>query len=139
MQKYVFEVIESASKVKTKADKIKILRENDSWALRDVLRGTLDKKIEWQLPNTPPPYNKCEEYNAPANLLRKNKMFKYFIKTPNSHQMNQLKRESLFIGLLESIHPKDAELVVAMVSKKPFGGGITSKLVNEAFPNLLSG
>jgi len=52
--------------------------------------------------------------------------------------MSTLKRERICIELLESIHPEDAELVVSMINKKPFGGGITPKLVNEAFPNLVS-
>jgi len=42
----------------------------------------------------------------------------------------------MFIGLIESIHPKDAELVIAMINKqKPTG--ISRAVVEEAFPGLL--
>ena len=42
----IYEILEAASKARLKADKIKILKDHDSWALRDVLRATYDKKIE---------------------------------------------------------------------------------------------
>ena len=50
--------------------------------------------------------------------------------------MPKFKRERLFIGMLEGIHPKDAELVVGMINKKP-PKGVTRKLVEETFPGLL--
>lgn len=138
MAKYVFEVIEAAKAAKTKKEKLEVLKKNDSWALRDVLRGTLDPRIQWNIPTGEAPYEPCQEHNAPSNLLKRNTQFKYFVKGhPETNNMVQYKRESIFIGLLESIHPKDAELVVSMINKKPFGGGITPKLVNEAFPNLV--
>ena len=41
----------------------------------------------------------------------------------------------MFIGLLEAIHPKDAELVVQMINKQKVDG-ITKNVVMEAFPTL---
>lgn len=137
MAKYIFEVIEAAKSAKTKAEKIKILRSNESWALKDVLRGTLDKAIKWDLPEGTPPYTPNDGHNSPSNLLKQNKQFKYFVYGTVSKQLPKYKRESIFIALLESIHPKDAELVVSMINKEKFGGGITANLVNEAFPDLV--
>ena len=51
--------------------------------------------------------------------------------------MQGYKRERLFIGILESIHPQDAELVLKMVEKKMPAKGLTRKIVEEAFPGLL--
>jgi hypothetical protein len=51
-----------------------------------------------------------------------------------------MKVESMFIKVLEAIHPKDAEVVIAMKDKK-FNGkykGLTKKLVSDAFPGLIS-
>ena len=40
--------------------------------------------------------------------------------------------------MLESIHPKDAELVVKMINKdKTLAKGLTKKLVKEVFPSLI--
>ena len=51
--------------------------------------------------------------------------------------MPKFKREKIFLGLLESVHPKDAELVVGMINKKLPVDGITKNVVKEAFPNLI--
>ena len=51
--------------------------------------------------------------------------------------MPAFKREKVYLGLLESIHPKDAEIVVKMVNKKLSIPKITEKVVKEAFPNLI--
>lgn len=138
MKLYVHEVIEKAQAAKTKKEKIEILKKYESWALKDVLRGTLDPKIKWSLPGGKPPYTPNDGHNAPSNLLKKHTQFKYFVYGTISQQLSPYKRESIFISLLEEIHPKDAELVVSMINKQKFGGGITPALVNEAFPNLVS-
>ena len=50
--------------------------------------------------------------------------------------MSALKREGLFIGLLESVHPEDAKLVINMINKKKITG-ISRPVIDEAFPKLL--
>ena len=134
IMKYIYEVIEDTQKAKTKADKIKVLKQNETWALKDVLRGTYDSTVAWNLPEGAPPYKACEGHNAPSNLIRKNSQFRYFAK--GGVNMHQIKRERMFIGLIESIHPKDAELVIGMINKKK-PTGITRAVIEEAFPGLL--
>ena len=51
--------------------------------------------------------------------------------------MPSYKREQVFLGILESIHPEDAELVLKMVEKKMPVKGLTRKIVQEAYPGLL--
>jgi hypothetical protein len=51
--------------------------------------------------------------------------------------LTPLKRESLFIGLIESIDPEDAKVLLAAKDKKLPVKGITSTIVNEAFPGLI--
>jgi len=139
MKLMIHEIIDAAKAAKTKEEKINILRKNDSWALRDVLRGTLDAKLGWELPGGKVPYEANKEYSIPSNLLKKSTLFKYFVKgNPATKDMKPLRRERMFVELLESIHPRDAELVVQMINKEKFGGGITVKLVNAAFPALVS-
>jgi len=139
MRKFVYEVINEAKSKKTRKEKIQVLKDNETWALKDVLKGTLDENIQWLLPTgAAPPYEANDGHNAPTNLLKENKKFRYFVKGGPAQEMHQLKRERIFIELLEGIHPEDALLLIDMINKKPFGGGITSKLVNEAFPGLIS-
>ena len=130
-----FEVLEKASKARSKEKKIKILQENETWALKDILIGTYSEEIEFNLPPGEPPYRASQPHNAPTNLQRKNTEFRYFFKGGPGDKMSALKREGLFIGLLESVHPEDAKLVINMINKVKIQG-ITKNVVMEAFPTL---
>ena len=136
-RKDVYEVFDLFAKAKTKADKVKILQDNDSPALRDVCRGSLDKTIIWLLPKGKVPYEPSTEYSAPATLLKQNRKFAYLIKGGIGPDIIPAKREAIFISILEGIHPRDAELLVSMINKKAPVKGLTRNVVSEAFPGLL--
>jgi hypothetical protein len=138
MVKLVYEVLEEAQGKKTKKEKIEVLRANESWALKDVLRGALDSKISWLVPEGTPPYSPSQGHNTSSNLLRQNVQFSYFVKGGKGEQIMKAKREQIYITLLESIHPKDAELVIHMVSKNLPYKSITKDIVKEAFPGLIA-
>jgi len=53
----------------------------------------------------------------------------------NRPDLKKHQRENLFIGLLESLHPKDAALLIAVKDKKVEGLNIAT--INEAFPGLI--
>jgi hypothetical protein len=135
--KFIFEILEEASSKKSSEEKISVLQKNSSMALKDVLRGTIDSTIQWNLPEGEPPYTACEEHNHPANLLREHKKFKYFVKgLVESESLPSFKRERVFLAMLESVHPRDAEILIAMINKKT-PKGISRKVVEQAFPGLL--
>jgi hypothetical protein len=133
----VYEVFELFEKAATRKDKIAVLKLHESWAIKDVIKGALDPKIEWLLPKGDVPYTACEPHSTPSTLLRKNKDFRYVVKGGTGGQMPAVKREKIFLGIVESIHPKDAELVCSMINKKLPVKGLTVKLVQEAYPELL--
>lgn len=133
----VYEVFELFEKAKTRKEKIEVLKKNETWALKDVLKGALDPKIEWLLPKGEVPYTPSEAHNAPSSLLRKNRDFRYVVKGGGGEKMPAFKREKIFLGIVESIHPEDAKLVCAMINKKLPVKGLTNKIVEEAFPGLL--
>jgi hypothetical protein len=133
----VYEVFELFEKATTRKDKIAVLKLHESWAIKDVIKGALDPKIEWLLPKGDVPYTACEAHSTPSTLLRKNKDFRYVVKGGTGGQMPAVKREKIFLGIVESIHPKDAELVCSMINKKLPVKGLTVKLVQEAYPELL--
>lgn len=136
MALYVYEVIDKVKSQKKKADKVKVLKDNESWALKDIIRGTFDSSVLWNLPAGNPPYTPATEQSHPSNLLRENKQFRYFVKGGPGDKLPAYKRENIFIGLIEGVHPKDAELVISMINKeKP--KGLTRPVVEEAFPGLL--
>jgi hypothetical protein len=134
----VFEVLDKASKARTKGDTIKILKDNETWALKDVIRASLDKTITFNLPSGAPPYTECEAHNHPSDLQCRNVDFKYIVKGGAGDKMPPYKRESIFISILESVHPEDAKVVINMINKKwPYKSGISKPVIDEAFPGLI--
>ncbi len=134
----VYETLDKVTKAKSRKDKVSILQNEQSNALRDVLRGTFDNVIQWNLPAGTVPYNPSSDESPPTTLLREHMKFKYFVKgLRESERLTSVKREKLFLDMVETIHPRDAELIVTMINKKPPMKGITKKLVTEAFPELI--
>jgi len=137
MAKFVYEVLEQFEKAKDRKAKIQVLKQNDTLALKSILAGALDPKVEWLVPKGPVPYTANEEHNAPSNLISKYKDFRYVVKGGPGERIPSYKRESVFLGILESIHPRDAELVVKMINKEKPCDGMTLKIVKEAFPDII--
>jgi len=136
MAKMVFEVLTEAGSKRSKAQRIKVLQDNESWALKDVLRGTFDSTVQWILPEGEPPYTPSEVHNYPTNLLREHKKFGYFARGGYGKDMPKFKIEKMYIGILEGVHPEDARAIISMINKEP-PKNITREIVKEAFPGLL--
>jgi hypothetical protein len=133
----ITEIIQSAAEKKTTEEKVDFLRKNDNPALRIVLKYTYDSAIEFLIPNTPPPWEKNEyEDEAKSLLFREARKLRMFIKNGGYDSLNKVKREQLFISLLEDVDNDDADTLCQMISKKPFKG-LTKKTIEEAFPNLI--
>ena len=137
MKQYVYEVIEEVAKQRNKNDKVKILKENETWALKYVIKGTMDSNVVWNLPKGTPPYTPSPAHYHPANLTKENQKFKYFVKGGPGDKLPKVKRESIFIGILEGVHPEDAKLVLSMINKEKLNG-LSRPIIQEAFPKLLA-
>ena len=138
-RKLVSEVLAEAGKIVIREERIKFLRLNKSPGLTDILRIQYDDSIVSVLPLGAPSYiqddaPKGYEYTI---LNKAYTQFKYFFKGPVSSGMKPLKREGLFLNLLESLNPEEAELLIAAKDKKMKSKGITKRLVNDTFPGLL--
>lgn len=136
MAKLIHEIIVEAGKKRSKAEKVECLKQNESWALKDILRGTYDDAVQWLIPEGTPPYTPNKEESTPSNLIRQNTQFRYLVDSPDARNVLKAKRENIYIRLLESIHPLDAEIVINMVSKKAIKG-ISKAIVQEAYPGLI--
>lgn len=137
MKLYLHEIIQRAANAETFSDKVRILQTYNTIGLRDILKITYDKNVKWSIPQTDvPPYEACEDYNWATNLMNRTKMLTNCIEPKGSQIKSMMKKENFFIGLLETIHPKDAEMLVNnTLPQKPFDG-IGRDVVIEAFPKL---
>jgi hypothetical protein len=140
MEREVFEIFEDFTKLKTRKDKISFLKEqgNQVPAVQDVIRGIFDDRLKFVLPEGKPPYNPNKSQSVPSSLRKLHREFGNFVEGARSQQLGQLRVETKFIQLLESIHAEDALIVLSMKDKKSPVKGLTKKIVEEAFPTLLS-
>mgnify|MGYP001313158659 FL=1 len=138
-RKLITEVLADAGKIVKRDERIKFLQLNKSPGLTDILRINYDDTIVSALPTGAPNY---QQDDAPKDyqytiLNKAYTQFKYFFKGPVANEMKQIKRESLFLNLLETLHVEEAELLIAAKDKSMKYKGITKKLVKDAFPNLI--
>jgi len=132
------EVLAKVSKQRTKAKKIQVLKENESLHLKSVLIWNFDDTVVSVLPEGPVPFDKNE---APAGtehtyLAHEHKILYNFIKGGNDF-LKPVKREQLFLQLLEGLHSDEAEVICLMKDKKLTDKyKITKAVVTEAFPDI---
>jgi len=132
----VHEVLDKTAKLKNKSERVEYLKSNKSGALMDILRGSMDDRIVWLLPEGKPPYEENQEGSVPSNFIKECVNLAYLVKGGKGDDLLPVKREQIFIRLLESIHPRDAEFVIDMINKKA-PKNISKPIVKEAFPGLL--
>jgi hypothetical protein len=131
----IAEILEKISKMKRKDDRVKALRENDSFALKTVLQGALHPDIKWLLPEGVPPYKPTELVDQENVFFHDSRKLIHFIEGGNP-SLNQVKREAMFIEMLETVAPADAELLCVIKDKKLPWKTITPEIVLQAFPGL---
>jgi hypothetical protein len=138
IKKEVYEILDEFQKATNKAGRKEVLMKYSNIpAFKDILRGTFDDSLQFNLPEGKPPYTPNKPESTPSTLLKKHKEFGYFVNGGPGTNIPSFKREKMFINMLEAIHPKDAEIVLCMVSKTSPVKFLTKKLVQEAFPNLI--
>ena len=130
------EILTKINNAKDKPKKIEVLRQYDTPGMRMILKGAFDPKIEWDLPEGTPPYIANE---APAGtehtfLEVEAKRLYNFAKGGND-QLNKIRKETLFIQMLEGLHASEAKVLIDVKNKslnKTYKG-LTSEMVKEAF------
>ncbi len=140
MQLLMNEILQKVSNAKTKAQKIKLLRELNSPALRAILIANFDESVISMLPDGDVPYkpNDAPEETEHTKLIQEYRKLYLFFK--GGANISQARRETLFIQLLEGLHAKEAE-VICLVKDKKIGKRwkITRQCVEEAFPEIAWG
>ena len=134
--KNIYEVFDEFEAAKTKKEKINVIGNNLSKTLVDVLKYTFHPDIDWvvkemphnyKVPDTKPGISYCQLGTEMRRLY-------LFQKGTN---LNEKKLNELLIQLLESLEPREAEVVMGIFKKDQGVKGLTYNFVKEAFPNML--
>lgn len=126
MAKYLTEVLEEIN-----SDVKKINEYKDDTALRFIFEYAFDDDKKFDLPDGEPPFKPdgAPLGMTPANLRMETKKFYIYLRK----DLPKLRKEQLFIGLLEAVHPDEAKLLIAIKDQK------LNKLYPKITRNLLEG
>lgn len=141
MRLLISEILQKASNAKTKTEKIKILQDNNSQTLRSIFIWNYDESVVSLVPEGEVPYTPNEAPIGTEHTLleQESKRFYYFVANGKT-TIPQMKRESMFVQMLEGLYKDEAE-VMTLVKDKKLGTKyrITKATVQEAFPEIMWG
>jgi hypothetical protein len=106
------EILTKVNNAKTKDKKIAVLKENDSEPLRMLIKSSFDPKIKWVMPEGEVPYkpNEAPEGTEHTLLSQEVRRFWHYIEGADN-QTPKMKKETMFIQMLEGLHKDEAQVV----------------------------
>jgi len=135
---FVHEVLELVDSQRSKAKKIEILREYADDALKSILIWNFDPTAISVLPEGHVPYkeNEVPVGTDHTSLRREWKNLYHFVKGGND-RLSAIRRETMFIQLLEGLHPSEAK-IICLVKDKNLESEykITYDMVVQAYPDI---
>ena len=135
---FIHEVLELVDKQRTKAKKIEILEEYSSDALKSILIWNFDQTVVSMIPEGAVPYKKNEVPVGTdhTSLRREWRNLYHFVKGGND-SLSSMRRETMFIQMLEGLHPDEAE-IICLVKDKALEEkyNITYDMVKKAYPDI---
>ena len=130
------EVLDKVHKAKTKDQKVKILRDNNTDALRMVIKSSFDPQITWAIPDGNVPYkpNDVPAGTEHTTLATESRKLWHFIRGADN-DTPQFKKEQMFLQMCEGLHKSEAELLINAKDKKlhQVYKGLSTNVVKEAF------
>ena len=135
---FVHEVLELVDSQRSKAKKIDILREYADDALKSILIWNFDPTAISVLPEGHVPYkeNEVPVGTDHTSLRREWKNLYHFLKGGND-SLSTMRRETMFIQMLEGLHPEEAK-IICLVKDKDLESRykITYEMVQQAYPDI---
>ena len=166
---FAYEVLDAASKMRSKANKVEVIRRYGDNSLKAVLIWNFDESIVTLLPEGEVPYGsnledetktgtlsgKIDDAVSKMNELGSSSLgsqdqgqttirkeftkFYNFLKGGNPG-MSSLRRESMFINILQGLHPLEAEILILVKDGRLSDKyKITKDVASEAFPDIVWG
>ena len=132
----IAEVLTKVNNAKTKDKKIAILKENDSEALRAIIKSSFDPNIQWVMPEGDVPYkpNEVPEGTEHTRLIQEYRQLWHYIKGADN-KTPRMRKEQMFVQMLEGLHESEAALLINAKDKKlhQVYKGLSTNVVCEAF------
>ena len=165
---FMFEILELVDEARSKAKKVEVLRKYDEFHLRTIFLWNFDEVVQSALPEGDVPYQSYDDQNSYSGTLstklqedirsmyetgsfsmgvsdsqgrttirRECKNFYHFVRGGNDG-MNNMRRESMYINILQGLHPLEAEILVLVKDKRLSERyKVTREHVEEAYPEIV--
>ena len=138
--KNIFEVLDEVRVASSDEERINILRSNDTFALRCVLRASFHPNIRFVI--EVPAYKPNEDpIELTGNTLHMevNRIYLFEENNPRVDPNLTLERRRIILRqILESLYFKEAEVMAKMFKKDLEVPGLTYNIVDQAFPGVLA-
>jgi hypothetical protein len=161
---FVYEILDLASKQRSNAKKIEVLKTYDHPSLKTILIWNFDESVISLLPDGPVPYGEVNDQNVYSgnlsdnlskeasggesatgqdldgrgrtSLRREYQNLYHYVRGGNAG-LNTIRREMMFINLLTGLHPREAEVLILTKDKKLTDKyKISFENVKEAYPDI---
>ena len=135
---FMNEILELVSEQKTDAKKVAILKEYECDILKSLFIWNIDDSVISLLPPGSVPYKPNENPLGTdhSSLRREQRNLYMFVKGGND-ALSTIRRETIFIQMLEGLHPKEANIIIAVKDGNledmydvPF------EVVEDAYPDI---
>ena len=164
---FIYEILELASKQRSNAKKIEVLKTYEHDSLKSIFIWNFDETVISLLPEGDVPYANAEDQSVYSGTLSENlakeasggesatgqdldgrgrtslrreyQNLYHYVQGGNG-SLSTIRREMMFINLLQGLHPKEAEVLILTKDKRLSNKyKITLENVKEAYPDILWG
>lgn len=139
--KQIYEIFDEFEAAKNKKERMVVIQNNLSSTLVKILELTFHPNYKWKVKELP------ENYKVPSDMLpgitydnmnsQLRRLYLFLEGNTTAEQLTEQRRNELLIQMLESIEPREAEVILGILQKNQNVKGLDYKFVKEAFPNLL--
>jgi hypothetical protein len=139
--KPLYEIFDEFEKATTKQEKMNVIGSNLSHTLVEVLKLTFHPDYKWKVKELP------ENYRIPNDVLpgitydslnsQLRRLYLFQEGHPTAEQLTEKRRSELLFQILNSMEPREAEIIMGIFVKDQGVKGLNYKFVKEAFPQML--
>jgi hypothetical protein len=134
MAKNLYEVFDEFAAANSKEEKLKVLHKNWTPTLVSVLQLTYHPDVKWLVKEKPKSYKKPDtlpgvSYSSMNAELRRLYLFREG--DPAAEKLTPEKREQLLLIMLESLEPREADVVIGIFKKDLGVKGLTYKFIRD--------
>jgi len=139
--KRIFEVFDEFEEASSKQERMNVIERNLSPTLIKVLEMAYHPHIQWKVKELPHNYRLPTDtlpgitYDSLDAILRR--LYVFSEGNITAEKITVKRREELLAQILDSIEPREVEVIVGIFQKDLGVKGLDYKFIKEAFPNML--